>query len=227
MLKALSKFHPLFIEGMGLSDTRDANFVARQVVQGLESHFEKKRVLDPNWDDKPKILIMQGDPTAVCGVSAIIALVSEMLGIPRGLVVLDDHSINASRDNVVWETKYSDVLSSLPIEISNALEESVDAEITTKNDRRRLLGGNPLQSYSRDFAMLQEVTKAAAKLICGDITVLHTQKEISEFSVTSFYSVGLDLKLLDFDLHYVPYIEEENLDFKATLNQRQKCHQCC
>jgi len=54
-----------------------------------------------------------------------------------------------------------------------------------------------MQSYYRDFARLQEVTKAACNSICGEITVAHTSAEISPYSVTSFYEVGLDLGLID------------------------------
>ena len=45
--------------------------------------------------------------------------------------------------------------------------------------------------------MLQEVTKAACNVICGDLTVAHTSAEISPFSVTSFYELGLALGLID------------------------------
>ena len=62
-----------------------------------------------------------------------------------------------------------------------------------------LEGKSALQSYYRDFALLQEVTKAACHMICGDLTVAHTSAEISPFSVTSFYQVGLELGLVGTD----------------------------
>ena len=34
-------------------------------------------------------------------------------------------------------------------------------------------------------------------MICGDLTVAHTSAEISPFSVTSFYEVGVALGLVD------------------------------
>ncbi|GMI44231.1 hypothetical protein TrCOL_g3482 [Triparma columacea] len=68
-------------------------------------------------------------------------------------------------------------------------------EVRVKNRLGR--GDKELASYYKDFAMLQEVTKAASKTLTGEITIAHTQlkEEISEFSVTSFYKVGLDLDL--------------------------------
>ena len=62
--------------------------------------------------------------------------------------------------------------------------------------------------------MLQEVTKAACRAVCDDVTVAHTAHEISDFSVTSFYEVGIELGLLDLDRHYVPYGVVEDLDFE-------------
>ena len=49
--------------------------------------------------------------------------------------------------------------------------------------------------------------------ICGDITVAHTAREISEFSVTSFYEVGLELGLIE-KHDIVSYIAEDELDFE-------------
>ena len=51
------------------------------------------------------------------------------------------------------------------------------------------------------------------RLICGDITVAHTAREISEFSVTSFYEVGLELGLIE-KHDIVSYIAEDELDFE-------------
>ena len=41
--------------------------------------------------------------------------------------------------------------------------------------------------------MLQEVTKAACRDLCGDITIIHTSAVIPPFSVSSFFEVGLEL----------------------------------
>ena len=55
----------------------------------------------------------------------------------------------------------------------------------------------PLPDYFRDFALLQEITKAACAYWCGEITVAHTTDDIAEFSITHFYTVGLALGLID------------------------------
>ena len=74
-----------------------------------------------------------------------------------------------------------------------------ECALDTKNEQREREGKDPMQSYYRDFALLQEVTKAACNAICGDLTVAHTSAEISPFSVTSFYEVGLELGLIAAD----------------------------
>lgn len=78
-----------------------------------------------------------------------------------------------------------------------ALEEAIDAALAAKNEQRECEGKGPMQSYYRDFALLQEVTKAACRCICGEITVAHTSAKISPYSVTSFYEVGVTLGLID------------------------------
>ncbi|AFP32206.1 hypothetical protein MRBBS_3270 [Marinobacter sp. BSs20148] len=79
------------------------------------------------------------------------------------------------------------------------LERAIEDRIDRKNQKRKALGENPLKDYFRDFALLQEVTKAACSHLCRGITVAHTSSEISEFSVTGFYTVGLELGLVDPD----------------------------
>ena len=79
----------------------------------------------------------------------------------------------------------------------STLEQAIDAALAEKNRQREIEGKAPLQSYYRDFALLQEVTKAACNVICGDLTVAHTSADISAFSVTSFYEVGLVMGLID------------------------------
>jgi hypothetical protein len=41
-------------------------------------------------------------------------------------------------------------------------------------------------------------------MICGDLTVAHTSADISPFSVTSFYQIGLSLGLVNAD-HIEPF----------------------
>ena len=79
----------------------------------------------------------------------------------------------------------------------STLEQAVDAALAEKDRQRESEGKAPLQSYYRDFALLQEVTKATCNVICGDLTIAHTSAEISTFSVTSFYAVGLAMGLID------------------------------
>ena len=57
--------------------------------------------------------------------------------------------------------------------------------------------------------------KAACRHVCGgDITIAHTASDISEFSVTSFYTAGLDLGLVSSD-DFCPYGAQDHLDFDA------------
>ena len=256
MLAELARYHPVIIEGMGYYDPRPPAVVAANIVKSLQSHWSAaadesassssgessshNATCANTMPSKPKLLITQGDPTSERGISAITPLVSEMLGIKRGLVVLDEHidpyhAINAPRDNVIVEYKYSDMLRVLKehnsgcggqsgVELSGSngvdntciatkLEQTVDAYLDRKNAKRRELDKPPLKSYFKDYAMLQEVTKAACNVVCDEITVAHTAHDISDFSVTSFYEVGIELGLLDMERHYVPYGVVEELDF--------------
>ena len=77
------------------------------------------------------------------------------------------------------------------------IEAAVDEQLKLKNDHRMAKGNLPLNDYFRDFALLQEVTKAACSRLCEGITIAHTSKGISVFSVTSFFTVGLELGLVD------------------------------
>jgi hypothetical protein len=227
LLQQLARYQPIVVEGMGYYDPRDPVIVARQIVKQLQNHWAASAdVLEP----KPMLLITQGDPLHERGISAITPLVSDMLGIQRGLVVLDEHidpnhSRNAPRDNVEWEVKYSDLVGLLDgmnnvtscavgdISIATRLEKRVDESIAAKNQRRADMEKPPLKSYFKTYAMLQEVTKAACRAVCGDITVAHTAHDISDFSVTSFYEVGLDLGLLD-RKDYVAYGAIDDLNFE-------------
>ena len=80
--------------------------------------------------------------------------------------------------------------------IRDRVERAVDSLLIEKNGRRALLGKPPLAEYYRIFALLQEVSKGAFRTLCGEITLVHTSQEIGEFSVTSFYKVGVDLGLM-------------------------------
>lgn len=209
----LRAYHPVIVEGMGYYDPRDPAAVARQITGQLQSHWASGAA--PEEDGRPRLLVTQGDPLTERGISAITPLVADGLGIKRGLVTLDecidpDHSRTAPRDGVVVEVAYSDLLAVLGGEAATALERGVEGAIESKNELRRSEGKAPLRPYYKDYAMLQEVTKAACLELAGDVTVVHTAATISEYSVTSFYEVGLELGLL-LPKHYVPYGIEEDV----------------
>ncbi len=165
---------------------------------------------------KPIILMSQGDPLKERGISAITRNVAEGLGVKRCLICLDDdinpnHTLRADRLDVIYEMKYSQLLTILQEEhhhgetILKQLEMAVDEELARKNEKRINLGKGPLATWYKDYAMLQEVTKSAMKFVSGgDLTLAHTVEDITEFSVTSFYSVGVDLGLVHDD-DIMPY----------------------
>lgn len=197
-IEAFGSYHPLFVEGMGGYDTRDPTRVASNVVTSLIAHWEQ------HPPGKPPLLILQGDPLEPKGISAITPRVAKMLQLERGLIVLDEdladyHSPNADRDNVILETCYSEAVAQLesmrPGSVTK-IETAVDALLAEKNQKRLSLSKPLMADYYRIFALLQEVSKAAFSGLCGEITLVHTSREIGEFSVTSFGQVGLDLGLI-------------------------------
>ena len=202
----LAQYHPLIIEGMGGYDPRDAVPVAMQIVSQLRDRW---RAQPPA---KPVMLVTQGDPIEERGISAITRHVANELGIPRAMAFLDPdiadyHKPNADHHGVIFEIPYSALTSLLEREragVMSTLEQAIDVALAGKDQQRELEGKAPLQSYYRDFARLQEVTKAACNVICSDLTVAHTSADISPFSVTSFYEVGLSFGLINTD-QIVPY----------------------
>lgn len=221
IIASLSRYHPIVIEGMGAYDPREPNTVAETILKNCQVHWQTRVP-----SEKPKLLITQGDPLKDRGISAITPHVAAGLGIARGLVCLDEdvaeyHSENADRSNVIMEFRYSDfvqILDDSQPGIIRKLEDRIDQLLAQKNDRRKELGKSPLKDYFRDFALLQEVTKAASRLICGEITVGHTQAHISEFSVTSFFEAGIGCGLVE-EEDVVHYGVEESFDFD-TIDKR-------
>lgn len=197
-LLTLAIYHPLIIEGMGGYDPRDAAPVAMQIVSQLRDRW---RAQPPA---KPVMLVTQGDPIEERGISAITRHLANELGIPRAMAFLDPdiadyHKPNADHQGVILEIPYSvltEVVENERLSGMVALEQAIDRALAEKNQHREIEGKGILQSYYRDFALLQEVTKAACNRICGGITLAHTSAEISPFSVTSFYKVGLELGLI-------------------------------
>jgi hypothetical protein len=158
------------------------------------------------------ILVTQGDPLEARGISAITRHVADELNVPRAMVFLDPdiadyHKPNADHYRVLLEIRYSAFTRVLEHEgprVMRSLEQAIDSALAEKNQQREHQGKGPLQGYYRDFALLQEVTKAACNMICGDLTVAHTSADISPFSVSSFYQIGLSLGLVNAD-HIEPF----------------------
>ncbi len=191
----LLSYHPLIIEGMGDYDPRDPSRVALQIIKGLKEHW----VARP--PQMPILLVTQGDPYAEKGISAITRKVADELNIPRAMIFLDAdiadyHEPNADHYKVVHKVPYSQLTS-----ILNATDNGIMVELTRrvserlekKNTARKALKMPNLAEYFYDFAMLQEVAKIGLKQICGALTVAHPSHDISPFSVTSFYEVGMDM----------------------------------
>ena len=199
MVEALQSYHPLIIEGMGGYDERDPERVSAQILQGLSKHWRK------HPPQKPLLLITQGDPYEEKGISAITRLVSDELDISRALIFLDPdiadyHAPNADRYKVIFEIPYSSMTHWLEAQSHDAvaqISEQVGASLMAKNAQREQQKNASLPEYYFNFAMLQEVTKISCKQICGGVTIAHTSQEISPFSITSFFQVGLALGLID------------------------------
>jgi len=197
-IESLAQYHPLIIEGMGRYDPRDPEPIARQIVSKLRDRWQAQPLA------KPVILVTQGDPLEERGISAITRHVADKLDVSRAMVFLDAdiadyHKPNADHYRVMLEVRYSALTRVLDNEgprAMSALEQAIDSALAEKNQQRERQGKGALQSYYRDFALLQEVTKAACNMICGDLTVAHTSADISPFSVTSFYQVGVALDLI-------------------------------
>ena len=197
-IESLAQYHPLIIEGMGGYDPRDPEPIARQIVSRLRDRWQAQPLA------KPVILVTQGDPLEARGISAITRHVADELDVSRAMVFLDPdiadyHKPNADHHGVILEMPYSafaKVLENERLGGMGPLEQAVDSALTEKNQQRKIEGKEALQSYYRNFALLQEVTKAACNVICGALTVAHTSAEISPYSVTSFYKVGVALGLI-------------------------------
>ena len=206
MIEKLSLYHPLIIEGMGGYDPRDPYTVAELITKQLQARWSAMPA------PKPILLVTQGDPYEANGISAITRIVADQLDISRALIFLDPeiadyHAPDADRYKVIFEISYSQMAAELqkqqPSIVKN-IETAVDDLLVEKNTRRLNDERPALPAYYRIFALLQEITKASCKQVCGGITISHTSSEISDFSVSSFYQVGLNLGLID-PKEMVPY----------------------
>ena len=195
LMERLRTHHPLVIDGMSGYDPRAPEPIANHIVNRLNAHWHAK----PHR--KPVALITQGDPIEERGISAITRLVSDALSVPRFMIYLDPHIADyhlndADHCRVELTLPYSALLDHLATIYPNSealLTKRINKLIDVKNRARKKLGKPPLQSYYRDFALLQEVTKAACRSLCDDVTIIQTSAEIPPFSVSSFFEVGLDL----------------------------------
>jgi hypothetical protein len=73
--------------------------------------------------------------------------------------------------------------------------------------------------------LLQEVTKSAMKIVAGDLTLAHTIEEITEFSVTSFYSDGIDFGLVH-EENVVPAVCGVDGLSELEFSSASMAHQC-
>ena len=199
IIKTLRRHHPLVIEGMGAYDTRDPSWVASVIIKQLRARWAS------GLPAKPVLVVTQGDPYEPRGISAITRLVADELDVTRALVFLDStiadyHAPNADRYKVVCEVSYSALVTQLQSDLPEALAaitKGIDEHLQIKNAKREAAGQPALRDYYRDFALLQEVTKVACKQLASHITVAHTSSDLSDYSVSSFYRVGLNLGLIE------------------------------
>ncbi len=195
---------------MGGYDRREPLPVATKILVQLRDHWITHPPL------KPVMLITQGDPYEERGISAITRLVADQLGAPRALIFLDPeivdyHKPNADLYGVISEICFSILANKLREEapqILGNIEDAVKRQLACKNAKRKVLGKPALGDHYLDFALLQEVTKVACKRMSGNITIAHTSNNISEFSVSSFYKVGLELGLINVG-EIIPYLDHD------------------
>ena len=199
-LLRLRALHPLFIEGPGNYDTRDPSAVARNIASLVRGHWERCSL-----DGREPVLVIQGDPLAERGISAITRAVAKALEVDRCLICLDEtidasHAQYADREGVMLELRYSQLSGILDSAAElQSLTAVIDDALREKNELRVNEAKPPLASYYRDYALLQEVSKAACRRLCGTITLVHTVAEINPSSVTSFYEVGVSQGLYSAD----------------------------
>ena len=198
---SLEKYHPVLIEGPGNADDRDATPISHHIIQDLKTELRKKKIT------KPVLLIGQGDPLKTganknSGIAAISQIVSNDLGVPKGLVCLDEyiydwHAKDADRHNVKYEMRYSQMVQIIKehdAKIVEKIEKEIDNRRIELNKMRKEEGkDDEMKDWFSAFGLLQEMTKVAMKLISGDVTVVHTKpkSEINKYSITAAYEIGL------------------------------------
>ena len=204
-----------------MATTRATVRVATSVVASLREHW----VTHP--PTKPVLLILQGDPLTEHGISAITRRVASTLGVPRGLIVLDEdiadyHSPNVDRENVVLETTHSveRLGSSLTSPESLTVEAGVQTLIQEKNREREALGKPPLADYFPRFAMLQEISKGTFSALCGDDIGPHQQRHRCFLGI-EFLHRRIGARTLTAHLVLLLATLIEAIDERAALADRQ------
>lgn len=76
-----------------------------------------------------------------------------------------------------------------------------------KNQEGVSLDKPPIADCYRIFALLQEVSKGPLEPLCGELSLVHTGHEISEFSVTSFRPVGLKVGVISV-ANVAPFLDQ-------------------
>ena len=188
---ALENFDPILIEGPGPSDKgREVSIVASNIIFSL-----RKR------DLKNPIVVTQGDPMADRGIAAISRIVSDELNVPRCVFCLDEnidvtHAKEADRYKVIYESKLSNLM--------KCISGDSTRDRIQKNVKEKVIQYKS-EDWVEKYALLQEVCKVALKSICGSVTIVHTVSNPTEFSVTRFFQVGIDLGLIDEKYDMVKY----------------------
>lgn len=130
-----------------------------------------------------------------------------------------EHMKLADRHDVQFELRYSQLVDVINRSnesscvdqtelVIDTIDRAIDNRISYKNTKRKELDMRPMSPWSKQYALLQEVTKLGFKRICGEVTIAHTIGEIPEFGVTGFYEVGLELGLIDESVDMVGYSSE-------------------
>ena len=203
----------MLVRSTNSKDSRNPSIVGKQIVKNIRSNLKQRNIT------KPPILITKGDPLTETGISAITRIVANELGVKRCLVCLDadidpEHAQLADRHDTIYELRYSQLVGIINgdekgDDTTTKLTDAIEQRIASMNEKRRSLGEDDLADWYKKYALLQEVTKASFKIISGEVTVAHSTENINEFSVTSFYKVGLKLGLIDDKVDMVYYTDSE------------------
>ena len=183
-------------------DPRDPDRVATSVVASVRKHW----VTHP--PTKPVLLMLQGDPLTERGISAITRQVANALCVPRALIVLDeaiaDYHFNADRGNVVLETRYSVVAAwfeSYKPGILDRVDNGIQALIQEKNRERAASASRHWLTTFHSLRCCKRSLRARFSALCGEMTLVHTSREVVAASVSSFLHRWVGARALQPALH--------------------------